>query len=231
MSDLGDSSDDSGNDTCDTDRRAIGRVLDPPALRALAHPLRFQLVELLIEHGPSTASELGRRVGESSGLTSYHLRELAKHDLIEEAPELGSARDRWWRPVKGGYTLAGFEMLESDETRADAQFLLSEVIRARFDRLRRWHEDAPTWGEAWASSSTEMTSRLRLTREELGSMSDELVAVVDRFRSLQAGRDQPGASASDAVPVTVQIDAFPSGDPPTHGPADTEPHPGTDPLD
>jgi DNA-binding transcriptional ArsR family regulator len=228
MSDLGDRCDDSPNGAGDTDRRAIGRVLDAPALRALAHPLRFQLIELLIEHGPSTASELGRRVGESSGLTSYHLRELAKHDLIEEAPELGSARERWWRPVKGGYTLAGFEMLQSDETRADAQFLLSEVIRARFDRLRRWHEDAPRWGEDWASSSAEMTSRLRLTRGELGQMTDELVAVVDRFRSLQAGRGQPGAAPSDAVPVTVQIDAFPSGDPPTHGPSGIDPGPDAD---
>jgi DNA-binding transcriptional ArsR family regulator len=192
-----------------------GRVLDAAALRALAHPLRFQLVELLIEHGPSTATELGRLVDESSGLTSYHLRELAKHDLIEEAHELGSARDRYWQPVKGGYTLAGFDMLQQDTTRADAQFVLDEVVRARVERLQRWHGEAPLWGVRWAGATMETTARLRLTRDELGELTAELVAVVDRFRERQAGRNLPGANVPEAVPVTVQIDAFPTGEPPT----------------
>ncbi len=192
-----------------------GRVLDAAALRALAHPLRFQLVELLIEHGPSTASELGRLVDESSGLTSYHLRELAKHGLIEEAPELGSARDRYWQPAKGGYTLEGFDMLQRDSTREDALYLLDEVIRARVERLQRWHRQGPRWGREWANATAELTARMRLTREELEEMTTELVAVVDRFREQQFGRDLPDAAAPGAVPITVQIEAFPTGDPPT----------------
>jgi DNA-binding transcriptional ArsR family regulator len=192
-----------------------GRVLDAAALRALAHPLRFQLVELLIEHGPSTASELGRLVNESSGLTSYHLRELAKHELIEEAHELGSARDRYWQPVKGGYTLEGFDMLQQDTTREDAQYLLDEVVRARVERLQRWHRQGPQWGREWANATAELTARLRLTREELHELTTELVAVIDRFREQQVGRDMPDADVPGAVPITVQIDAFPTGEPPT----------------
>jgi DNA-binding transcriptional ArsR family regulator len=190
-----------------------GRILDAGALRALAHPLRFQLVELLAE-GPSTASALGRRVGESSGSTSYHLRQLAKEGLIEEAPELGNARDRWWRVVRGGWTLEGFDVLEAEETRDDAQMVLEEVLRARFQRLRRWHREAPRWGDAWVHSTVEMTGRFQLTREELAALTEELVAVVDRYRDLQADRATPGNEVAGMVPVTVQIDAFPSGDPP-----------------
>jgi DNA-binding transcriptional ArsR family regulator len=197
------------------DAKLTGRILDAPALRALAHPLRFQLIELLIEHGPSTASELGRRVGESSGLTSYHLRELAKHELIEEATELGSARERWWRAVKGGYTLEGFDMLQHEQTRDDARFLLDEVLRARFERLRRWHEQAPDWGRDWVAATAEMTARLRLSQRELGELTEELFDVVDRYRRLQAHREEPGAPDEGAVPVTVQIDAFPTGESPT----------------
>jgi DNA-binding transcriptional ArsR family regulator len=195
-----------------------GRVLDPSALRALAHPLRFQLVELLVEHGPSTASELGRRVGESSGSTSYHLRQLAKEGLIEEAPELGNARDRWWRVVKGGWSLEGFDVLEQEETRDDAQMVLDELLRARFQRLRRWHRDASRWGEPWMHSTVEMTGRFRLTREELAALTEELVAVVDRYRDLQADRHGPDAPVTDAVPVNVQLDVFPTGDPPSADP-------------
>jgi len=65
-------------------------------LRVLAHPIRFRMLELLRE-GPSTASHLARAVGESTGSTSYHLRALAKAGLIEEEPERGNGRERWWR--------------------------------------------------------------------------------------------------------------------------------------
>ena len=54
------------------------------AIRALSHPLRVRLLDLLRFDGPSTATLLARRVGESSGATSYHLRQLARHGFIEE---------------------------------------------------------------------------------------------------------------------------------------------------
>lgn len=62
----------------------------------MAHPLRLQILGLLVD-GPSTASRLGRRLGESSGSMSYHLRVLARAGAIVEAPELGNRRERWWR--------------------------------------------------------------------------------------------------------------------------------------
>ncbi|WP_442860652.1 winged helix-turn-helix domain-containing protein [Arthrobacter sp. zg-Y895] len=51
-------------------------------LKALAHPLRAQLLDTLSQYGPQTASSMGKRVGESRGATSYHLRKLARHGLV-----------------------------------------------------------------------------------------------------------------------------------------------------
>ena len=75
----------------------IRRGLTGDQLRALSHPLRLRMLEVLRE-GPATASALGRRLGESSGATSYHLRALAKAGVVEE-DERGSKRERWWRRV------------------------------------------------------------------------------------------------------------------------------------
>ncbi|MBK0296654.1 helix-turn-helix transcriptional regulator, partial [Bacillus sp. S34] len=60
------------------------RVLDLPSMKALNHPLRTELFNELAAHGPATATTLAERVGESTGSTSYHLRQLEKHGFIEE---------------------------------------------------------------------------------------------------------------------------------------------------
>src|SRR5919206_5319963 len=78
------------------DETAEHRVLSGRELRALAHPLRVRLLELLRE-GPSTASLLAERLNESTGATSYHLRELHRYGFIDEEPGRGRGRERWWK--------------------------------------------------------------------------------------------------------------------------------------
>ena len=72
------------------------RELTGREIRALAHPLRIRMLELLREE-PATASILARRLDESTGATSYHLRELERFGFIEEDTERGTGRERWWR--------------------------------------------------------------------------------------------------------------------------------------
>ena len=118
-------------------------------VRAMAHPLRLRMLEILAE-GPSTASKLAERLGESSGATSYHLRALAKADLVVEDEERGNARDRWWRrperlmlaPTTGSpeEVAAGKRiravMLERDEKALDA------FVAAEAQLPERWAEVA-----------------------------------------------------------------------------------------
>ena len=70
---------------------------DTARLRALAHPLRVRLLGLLRTYGPSTATALGTRVGQSSGVTSYHLRQLEASGFVVEELERGNRRERWWK--------------------------------------------------------------------------------------------------------------------------------------
>lgn len=60
------------------------------------HPVRIALLDLLAEVGTVTANEASRRLGYSSGLCSFHLRQLARQGLIEEAPR-GRGRIRPWQ--------------------------------------------------------------------------------------------------------------------------------------
>jgi hypothetical protein len=81
------------------------------ALRALAHPLRLQLLRLARETGELTTSVASVRTGESTANCSFHLRLLARHGFLEPAPGR-DRRERPWRlatdhplaPVLGALT-------------------------------------------------------------------------------------------------------------------------------
>ena len=68
------------------------------ALRALAHPLRLQMLSLLTG-APMSAAELGRELGSSQALASYHLRRLSDAGLVELAEERSrrGGRERRYR--------------------------------------------------------------------------------------------------------------------------------------
>src|SRR3982751_427340 len=79
------------------------RISDPRVMRALAHPARIGIVEYLHNSGAVvTATECAGMVGLSPSATSYHLRELAKYGLVEQAPSRGDGRERVWRSTGTG---------------------------------------------------------------------------------------------------------------------------------
>ena len=81
--------------------------LDAKGMRALAHPVRLAILERLREQGPDTATGLAPHVGASPSVTSWHLRHLAEHGLVEDAPSDGRGRKRWWQAVGRGIRFAG----------------------------------------------------------------------------------------------------------------------------
>ena len=77
------------------------RLTDPRELRAVSHPVRLAILEHLTVEGPMTATALGTRIGESPANCSWHLRKLAEHGFVEEAPG-GTGRQRPWRAASLG---------------------------------------------------------------------------------------------------------------------------------
>lgn len=183
-----------------------GRPINPVMLKALAHPLRIELLESLLDQGPSTASGLGRTVGESSGTTSYHLRRLAKVGLIEEAEDVGTGRDRYWRAV-GGWTLES-DLMDAPATYAEARIVVDLVAHSNIERLMTWVRDSQDWPPQWRDASMMSHSRLTLTPEQTRTLAQELLALIDRYRQVQHARNTPGTAQ-----VVAQTNLFPTGEP------------------
>ncbi len=175
------------------------------ALRALAHPLRVQIVNELSDFGPLTASGLGARLGESSGATSYHLRQLAKHNIIREVEDKGSARERWWEMSPGGVTIGSPETLGTPAGREATELVsrewqhnnerrLAAFMRFGLDRL----------GMDWVESASLSTAHLKLTREQLKAFGEEYMALLDTLTAKYRGQETPGARRTQ-----IQFNAFP----------------------
>jgi DNA-binding MarR family transcriptional regulator len=167
----------------------------------------------LSARGPATASELARRFGESTGATSYHLRQLARHGFIEEDPTRGTLRERYWRAKPGNQRLASHEIMRSapPATREAARLVTSEWNRGRVERVEHWRATADTWPMAWAEATLDVTAHLRLRADELDRLSRELEQVVNRWVDEVRDRED-----DDLYDVELQLHGFPLEPPRTY---------------
>ncbi|WP_417562660.1 ArsR/SmtB family transcription factor [Microbacterium sp.] len=190
------------NQTPDDDTR-VQRVVEGSALRALAHPLRVQIYDILSQYGPQTASSLAQMTGESTGSTSYHLRALAKYDLIKEAEGRGTARERWWERPRGSVTFGSTEGLKTPSGRAATQVVMTEFFNRRHQQLMQFIADGIAHPDDEATSMI-TTATARLTDEQMGELNRRLMAVIDEY--VDAYRDQTGEGVRV---VSIRSDVFP----------------------
>ncbi|MDP9241320.1 MAG: helix-turn-helix domain-containing protein [Actinomycetota bacterium] len=178
--------------------------LDARSLRGLTHPLRVQMLGQLRMHGPATASQLAERLGQSSGATSYHLRQLAAYGFIVEDTERGTERERWWRAA---HRSTYFDSVDPDNRALGGEYLRA-VARGYSDRLLRFADSVETvaedLGDDWDRAHTMSDWLYDLTAEQAAQLNTELEELADRYRT-----DGP---AEGTRRVVLQVQLFPLGD-------------------
>jgi predicted ArsR family transcriptional regulator len=187
------------------DTRRVFELSDPVALRALAHPLRMKLVGLLRTKGPLTATQAAELVGESTGSTSFHLRQLAKYGLVEEAGG-GTGRRKPWRAT------AQFTSWPSAAAAPEAAVAIaamnSSVAQVYTNLLAQWlrtsADEPPQWQEAAGMRDTIVYA----TADELAEFTRGLEALL---AGLQERTQRPelrpeGARAVDIITLALPYD-------------------------
>ncbi|MFF2146457.1 ArsR/SmtB family transcription factor [Kitasatospora sp. NPDC058190] len=175
-------------------------------MRAMAHPVRMQLVGLLRKHGPSTATRLAAQLGLNSGATSYHLRQLAAAGFVEEDPERGNARERWWRSAHQLTVWTGDDM--ADEEPETAVGFLRSVLAAHTLTGQRTLDAFETMPREWRRVTDLSDLVLQLTPAEAERLTGELSDVIGRYRRIDA--DGPVPEGSEQVSVIVHVLPDPS---------------------
>ncbi|MBT2542496.1 helix-turn-helix transcriptional regulator [Streptomyces sp. ISL-44] len=166
------------------------RTLDAHALRGLAHPLRMRLLAALRQDGPATASQLAERLGESSGATSYHLRQLAAHGFVEDAPEHGKGRERWWKASHDGTAFDEGLIFDGDTaTRGAADVFLAEIARIHTQELDTWLGTAHEWPTEWRGASDLSDFTLKLTAGQSHELIHKIHDLINSYRELPPSDD------------------------------------------
>jgi Predicted transcriptional regulators len=182
-----------------------GRTLDMTSLKALAHPLRVQILDTLSQYGEFTASGLAERLGESSGATSYHLRQLAKHGFVREVEGKGTARERWWQRTPGGINLDPREVSDTIAGRAAADMVMRQWQQNKeslvTDFLMHGVDVLPA---GWMDAAMTSSANVRLTVDQLNELTTDLSRRINEFADEHRGQNPPGSR-----PVQIQFNAFP----------------------
>ncbi len=159
------------------------RISEPKAVQAITHPLRMRLMGELAGRGTARVVDLATAVGEPANSVSFHLRQLAKHGLIEENPErVENGRERWWRmSSERGFEidLDAMRQREGGEVAAD---ILRQVGQGHVLALyRAIHEfpgrDAPRDQRRTINDDF----AVRLSDTELQEMRRDLADLLDRW--------------------------------------------------
>jgi predicted ArsR family transcriptional regulator len=185
------------------------RLSDPRTLRALAHPSRLALLELMAREGSLTVTRASELLGESSASCSYHLRQLAKYGFVEPAGG-GRGRERPWRRTSRGQSYTEAE--GSVEARAAAETLTSLIVDRHLHTISRWLEGRRHEPEEWRRAAGFSDRILYVTPEELSRLDQRVFDLIDEAGYAQR-TDEPDMRPSGARAVSIMVYAVPLPEP------------------
>lgn len=186
-----------------TGKPSSDRVLvDPRAIKALAHPARLTVLDALADGSELTATECAAAAGVSPSAMSYHLRALEKWGFVERAGSSEDGRERPWRALPGGWRV---ETLPDRAARAATTALLSTMFARLNEEFARWAERENEQPKQWRDVTAVQSRTLWLTAEEAAELQEQHAKFVEARRGRTAADHPPGARRVRAANILVPL--------------------------
>lgn len=183
------------------------RIDDAKTLRALAHPTRMRLIELLGTHDTLTATQASELIGESPTNCAFHLRTLAKYGLVTEA-ERGQGRERPWRRAVTGLDITHDE---SPASRHASVTLVGLYLDRVFERIRDFTVNQRLYPQEIQDLSMVSDAVWWVTLDEMRELKQEINELLFRYLDRV---DDPALRPADAVAFKGFTSIRPVDDPP-----------------
>ena len=175
-------------------------ITDPAGVKALAHPARLAVIDVLYAGEILTATQCAEIAGITPSAMSYHLRALEKHGIVVRAEASSDGRERPWmragdtlsssigRPGQGG----------SRSGQAAAGLLVDQSLGLDAERLHAaMAADAEDSDGVWSKTTTYNRDLLVLTPEEARGLAEAVNAAVAPYLvDKRRGRKRPDGAAT-----------------------------------
>lgn len=181
------------------------KITDAKTLRALAHPLRWELMDLLRLETTATATRCAEVTGESVASCSYHLNMLAKYGFVQEATG-GQGREKPWRLIRHDQSWSEHGAGMDAEGTLVAQSLTNVFLDHETANLKRWIRREGEEPEAWQEATGMTGVTTFLTVEEMHGLTRELREVATRYS--ERGEDpsnRPAGARAVRIFVTTSL--------------------------
>jgi DNA-binding transcriptional ArsR family regulator len=175
---------------------------DTAAIKTLAHPARLVILDELTPDNELTATEIAQVAGVTPSAMSYHLRQLAKWKIVEEA-ESTDGRERRWKLHPGGW---GIEPEHPSAALAAETTLVARVLDRQREDVMRWFATEETETQEWLDATTLTASHVWLTSDEMAELAEDVQGRINGYR----GRSDPEKRPEGARRVQVGFLAVPS---------------------
>lgn len=174
-------------------------------LRAVHHPTRRRIIEVLYLDGPTQVGTLARELGEQVGSISHHLRMLERAEVVAPAPELATdGRTSWWRLEQDRLTWSVEDFEDAaDRTQAKAAQRLN--LDHQLGKLATWKARSERADPAWRRAAFSSDFLALATPEELVALQEALTETVRRWRA-----ELPDGPTGERSPVFVFAHGFPT---------------------
>ncbi|WP_414690622.1 ArsR/SmtB family transcription factor [Nocardioides sp.] len=171
--------------------RSVAGDLRTSTLRALAHPLRLQILSLLTPQAMS-AAEIGRALNTTSANASYHLRVLHREGLIRlESEEKGRGG------VARKYRYVRMLPMDGDKPATVTDTTMLDVLGKELSRRSSRLAVGP---------STIADAELYVSEREWREIVDGVADFVERLHAVARPRGCPGT-----IPVNMTVALFGMG--------------------
>jgi DNA-binding transcriptional ArsR family regulator len=165
-------------------------LTDPRAMRALAHPARLGILELLHSNGTANATECAREIGGSPQAASYHLRALAKWGLVREAKSTDGRETRWELAARSIKFASGDD---SPQFREAARALGSRVLERDEQLIREYLEAEQGEPREWREAASFSSGSVYVTAAELDALAQQLQSLMKEYERPDAADRPEGA--------------------------------------
>jgi DNA-binding transcriptional ArsR family regulator len=181
---------------------------DPTKIRAVAHPIRQEILDLMGRQGRITTADAARDAGISHGLASHHLRQLAKYGFVEQVAGKDN-RERPWRLV---FTSSRISGADTDPEIADAADVLERISAERaVSRFLDWQRRRTGWPAAWRAHTGYGQTNVYLTFDELAELEEAMEALLLRYVN-ERPIDDVASRPAGSIPINITTFVVPLGE-------------------